>query len=61
MTKREQRLIRAFLNCVERGEYSGDYAVTLIEDEQRYGWLTEEARDAFYAGLEEQGEEVWPG
>lgn len=51
MTKREQRLINAFLNCIRHGEYSADYAVTLIEDDARYGWLTNEAKDAFYEGL----------
>ncbi len=52
MSKREQRVIQAFLNCVRRGEYSEDYAITLIEDNQRYGWLSETAKEAFYEALE---------
>lgn len=52
MTKREQRVIQAFLNCVAHGEYSVDYAITLIEDNQRYGWLSESAKEAFYEALE---------
>lgn len=52
LTKREQRVIRAFLNCIRSGEYSEDYAVTLIEDNARYGWLSNEAKDVFYAELE---------
>lgn len=51
MTKREQRVINAFLNCIRHGEYSADYAVTLIEDNARYGWLTDDAKDEFYFGL----------
>lgn len=52
MTKREQRVINAFCNCVRSGEFTPDYAVTLIEDRQRYGWLSEDAIDAFYAFLD---------
>jgi len=49
LTKREQRTIKAFISCVERGEYSFDYAVLLIEDNARYGWMSEEAKEVFYA------------
>lgn len=52
MTKREQRVINAFLNCIRHGEYTEDYAITLIEDQQRYGWLTDTAKDYFYKELE---------
>ena len=58
MTKREHRVIQAFINCVAHGEFSADYAVTLIEDQQRYGWLTETAKEAFYAQLSEEVEQV---
>ena len=58
MTKREQRVINAFLNCIRHGEYSEDYAITLIEDNQRYGWLSETAKEYFYDNLpSEQAEE----
>lgn len=60
MSKREQRVVQAFLNCIRHGEYSEDYAITLIEDNQRYGWLSDGAKEAFYAALEpeetEEGE-----
>lgn len=56
MTKRERRVINAFINCVKRGEYTFDYAVTLIEDSARYGWLSEAAKDAFYNAFEESEE-----
>ncbi len=56
MTKREQRVINAFLNCIAHGEYSVDYAITLIEDNARYGWLTDAAKDYFYEHLPEQAE-----
>lgn len=53
LTKREERVIKAFINCIAHGEYTEDYAITLIEDDQRYGWLSNEAKDAFYELLEE--------
>lgn len=52
MTKREQRVINAFLNCIAHGEYTEDYAIILIEDNQRYGWLSETAKDYFYEELD---------
>lgn len=52
MTKREQRVITAFLNCIRHGEYTEDYAITLIEDNQRYGWLSEAAKNYFYEELD---------
>lgn len=48
MTRREQRVIQAFINCVRNGEYTVDYAILLIEDTQRYGWLSDEAKEVFY-------------
>lgn len=52
MTKRETRVINAFLNCIRHGEYSEDYAIILIEDTQRYGWLSDTAKDYFYEELD---------
>lgn len=52
MTKREQRVIKAFENCIEHGEYSVDYAIVLIEDNQRYGWLSDSAKGEFYDWLD---------
>lgn len=52
MSKRETRVINAFLNCIRHGEYSIDYAITLIEDNQRYGWLSDAAKDYFYEELD---------
>lgn len=61
MTRREQRVITAFLNCIAHGEYSVDYAITLIEDNARYGWLSDNAKDYFYEQLEpEEPEEAEP-
>ena len=53
MTKREERVIRAFESCVGDGQFTADYAITLIEDNQRYGWLSEGAKEAFYTWLDE--------
>lgn len=48
MSKRETRVINAFISCVEKGEYSLEYATTLLEDNNKYGYLTEEAKEVFY-------------
>lgn len=56
MTKRETRVIKAFINCVKHGEYTFDYACLLIEDETRYGWLSDTAKEVFYAAFEETEE-----
>lgn len=52
MSKKEKRVINAFINCVKKGEFSYDYAVTLIEDTDKYGYLTDEAKETFYAEFE---------
>lgn len=57
MSKREQRVINAFVNCVRSGQYSFDYAVTLIENNEKYGYLTEEAKEFFYSEFEAAEEE----
>ena len=58
MTKRETRVINAFINCVKTGEYTLDYAILLIEDNTRYGWLSEEAKEVFYEAVDPEPEEV---
>lgn len=55
MSKRETRVINAFLNCIRHGEYTVDYAITLIEDNQRYGWLSDTAKDYFYEQIDAMG------
>ena len=58
---RSERVINAFINCVKAGQYTVDYAIVLIEDNQKYGYLTQEDKDVFYAEfglLEEQNESV---
>lgn len=57
MTKREKRVIDAFITCVKSGEFTAEYAVILIEDNQRYGWLSDAAKDAFYEAIENIPEE----
>lgn len=56
MTKRETRVIKAFINCVKHGEYTFDYACLLIEDNTRYVWLSDAAKEEFYAAFEEPEE-----
>lgn len=58
MTRREKRVITAFINCVRSGEYTLDYAILLLEDNQRYGWLSEAAKEAFYDAFPEEEEPV---
>ena len=53
MSKRELRVIKAFINCVKSGQYTFDYAVTLIENTEKYGYLTDEAKEMFYNEFEE--------
>ena len=53
MTRREKRVISAFINCVRSGEYTLDYAIILIEDNSKYGWLSEAAKEAFYDAFPE--------
>ena len=60
MTRRETRVINAFLNCIRHGEYTVDYAITLIEDNARYGWLSEEAKEYFYEQLDALEAEMNP-
>jgi hypothetical protein len=58
MTKREERVINAFIECVKKGEFSLEYATTLIEDNNKYGYLTEEAKEVFYKTFETPIEET---
>lgn len=54
MTKKEKRVIQAFINCVKSGEFTMSYAIVLLEDEEKYGWLSEEAKEVFYAEFEDE-------
>ena len=51
-SKRAERVVKAFINCVKMGEYTFDYACLLIEDNQRYGYLTEADKEVFYDACE---------
>lgn len=53
MSKREKRVIDAFVNCIKHGEFSIDYADVLIADQSKYGWLSETALEYY----EEQTEQ----
>ena len=60
MSKRERRVINAFISCVEHGEYTLEYATVLIEDTSKYGWLSEEAKEVFYSHFEPEEEPEEP-
>lgn len=47
MSKREKRVIDAFVNCIAHGEFSIDYADVLIADQSKYGWLSEAALEYY--------------
>lgn len=53
MTKIEQRVIESFINVVRSGEYTFDHAWILMNDRARYGYLTDEAKEMFYAEFKE--------
>ena len=52
LTNREKRVIMAFLNCIKNGEFTEEYSIVLIEDRQKYGWLSEMAKKHFYDELD---------
>ncbi|MBQ7953578.1 MAG: hypothetical protein IJ332_02400 [Clostridia bacterium] len=56
MNKREERVINAFINCVNKGEFTFDYAVVLIESNEKYGYLSDEAKEIFYNAFAEPTE-----
>lgn len=60
MTKIEKRVIDAFIKCVKTGEFTFEYAVTLIEDTTKYGFLSDAAKEEFYAAFEEPEEPEEP-
>ena len=49
MTRREKRVIEAFINVVKSGLYTYDEAVTIMEDAESYDYLTDKAKEVFYA------------
>lgn len=51
MSKRTERIINAFIRCVHDEVFTFSYAVTLIEDESKYGYLTEEDKEVFYSSV----------
>lgn len=57
MTKRESRVINAFINCIKNGEFTVEYAIVLIEDQSKYGWLSDAAKDYFYEQIEPEESE----
>lgn len=48
MTKRSERIINAFINCVDNGEYG--YAAKILKDNLNTicGFLSESDKDVFY-------------
>lgn len=59
MTNREKRVINAFKACIESGEFSPEYATILIENNTKYGWITDAAKDEFYEWLDAWKAKKW--
>lgn len=51
MSKKSERIINAFINCVTEGVFTFSYAVTLIEDQSKYGFLSDEDKENFYIAM----------
>ena len=60
ISKREKRLVDAFVNCIAHGEFTIDYADVLIADQSKYGWLSEQALEYYEEQTEKfrESEEV---
>lgn len=59
ISKREKRLVDAFVNCIAHGEFTIDYADVLIADQSKYGWLSEQALDYYERETEQfRSEEI---
>lgn len=52
MSEREARVVDAFLDCVRGGRFDAAYVTLLVEDNQKYGWMSETAKETLYAALE---------
>ena len=52
MNNREKRVIKAFIACVKNREFTFEYACLLIEDTEKYGYLSDTAKETFYAEFE---------
>lgn len=54
--KRAKRVVESFINCVQSGEFTHDYACLLIEDNAKYGFLSESDKEHFYFAFENSTE-----
>ena len=52
MTERETRVVNAFVDGYKSGEWLWNYIVIAIEDDQRYGWMSDEAKAELYSRIE---------
>ena len=60
ITLREKVVIDAFINVVKTGQRTYDYAVTMIEDEKSFGYLTPKAKSLFYEEFLPKEEPIEP-
>ena len=61
MSEREARVVEAFLECVRAGRFDPSYVTLLVEDNQKYGWMSETAKETLFAAMEnimEEPEEI---
>ena len=48
MSIRAQKIINAFICCVREKIFTYEYAIILLEDESKYGFLTDDDKKVFY-------------
>ena len=53
MTEREHMVVEAFLRAYRDGDWTYTYIVLALEDDERFGWMSDEAKQAVYKGIED--------
>lgn len=52
MTDREERVVNAMIEAVRNGDWTLRYVTLALEDDSRYGWMSDEAKQYFYDHVE---------
>lgn len=54
MTEREKRVADAMIQAVKRGDYFPRYITILLEDDSKYGWMSQKTKDYIYDQISEE-------
>ena len=46
-------VVEAFLRAYRDGDWTYTYIVLALEDDERFGWMSDEAKQAVYKGIED--------